>query len=68
VRHRLGTFVARQNGDDLLVLKDLIEAGKVAPVIAETYPLNDVREAMRSVTEGHHAGKIAISVSGPEGP
>ena len=39
VCQRLGTFIAKQNGEDQLVLKELIEAGKVTPVIGKTYPL-----------------------------
>ena len=59
---QLGTFIARQNGEDLLVLKDLIEGGKVTPVIGKTYPLSEVPEAVRHLTEGHAQGKVVITV------
>jgi NADPH:quinone reductase-like Zn-dependent oxidoreductase len=62
VGQKLGTFVARQNAGDLLILKELIEAGKVKPVIGSTYPLTDVPTAMRSVTGPHPPGKIVITV------
>jgi NADPH:quinone reductase-like Zn-dependent oxidoreductase len=62
VGQKLGTFVARQNADDLLILKELIEAGSVTPVIGSTYQLTDVPTAMRSVTGPHPPGKIVITV------
>jgi NADPH:quinone reductase-like Zn-dependent oxidoreductase len=62
VDQKLGTFVAKANGEDLVVLKELIEAGKVTPVIDKTYPLNEVPEAIRHLEEGHARGKVVITV------
>ena len=62
VGQRLGTFIAKQNGEDLLALTELIEAGKVTPVIGETFPLPEVPEAIRHLTEGHARGKVVIIV------
>jgi NADPH:quinone reductase-like Zn-dependent oxidoreductase len=62
VRQRLGTFIAKQNGEDLVALKDLIEAGKVTPVIDKRYPLSEVPEAIRHLEEGHAQGKVVITV------
>ncbi len=62
VRQKLGTFIAKPNGDDLLVLTELIEAGKVTPVIGKTYPLRDVPEAIRHLEDGHARGKVVITV------
>jgi NADPH:quinone reductase-like Zn-dependent oxidoreductase len=62
VGQRLGTFIAKQNGEDLLALKELIEAGKVTPVIGTTFPLQEVSEAIRHLTEGHARGKVVITV------
>ena len=45
-----------------MVLKDLIEAGKITPVIDRTYPLAEVPEAIRYLEEGHARGKVVISV------
>lgn len=59
---KLGTFVCCENHDDMLALKELIEAGKVAPAIDRTYPLGEVPEAMRYLTEGHARGKVVITV------
>jgi len=58
----LGTFVATQNGKDLLVLKELIEAGRVAPVIDSRYALGDVPQAILHIEEGHGKGKVLITV------
>jgi NADPH:quinone reductase-like Zn-dependent oxidoreductase len=62
VSQRLGTFIAKQNGEDLLVLKELIEAGKVTPVIDKTYPLSEVPDAIRYLEQGHTRGKVVITV------
>jgi len=50
------------NQKDLLVLKELIEAGKVTPVIDSTYPLSEAPEAIRYMHEGHAHGKVVITV------
>ncbi len=59
---KLGTFVAKANREDLVVLKELIEAGKVTPVIDKTYPLSEVPEAIRYLEQGHARGKVVITV------
>ena len=50
------------NQKDLYVLKELIEAGKVKPVIDRRYMLSEVAEAIRYYAEGHSRGKVAITV------
>jgi NADPH:quinone reductase-like Zn-dependent oxidoreductase len=56
-------FVATENAADLVVLKELIEAGKVRPLIDRTFSLVDVPEAMRYLREGRgRQGKIVITV------
>jgi NADPH:quinone reductase-like Zn-dependent oxidoreductase len=62
VGQKLGTFISKENHEDLLVLKELIESGKVTPVIDRTYPLSEVPEAMRYLEEGHAQGKVVITV------
>jgi NADPH:quinone reductase-like Zn-dependent oxidoreductase len=62
VSQKLGTFIAKPNGQDLVVLKELIEAGKVTPVIDTTYPLSEVPAAIRHLEEGHARGKVVITV------
>jgi len=68
VMSRFGTqkllpFLAKNSKEDLLLLKDLIESGKVRPVIDRTYPLNETADAMRYLEEGHARGKVVITVS-----
>jgi NADPH:quinone reductase-like Zn-dependent oxidoreductase len=60
VSQKLGTFVASENHEDMLVLQELIESGKVTPVIDRTYPLSEVPEAIRYLEEGRAKGKVVI--------
>ena len=62
VGQRLGTFVSRENHGDLIVLKELIEAGKITPIIDRAYPLSDVPDAIRYMREGRARGKVVITV------
>ncbi len=55
-------FIAKINTKDLVVLKDLLEAGKVVPVMDRRYPLSDAAEALRYREEGHARGKVVITV------
>lgn len=59
---RLGRFLVSTNHDDLVALKELIEAGKVKPVIDRTYPLSSAAQAIDHVGTGHAQGKTAITV------
>ena len=60
---RLGRFLVSPKHEDLVVLKELIEAGKVTPVLDHAYPLRDTRQAIDHVAGGHARGKVAITVS-----
>jgi NADPH:quinone reductase-like Zn-dependent oxidoreductase len=62
VRQRMRVFVVRHNKEDLAVLKELVEAAQVAPVIGGRYELSEVSEALRRQGEGHTRGKIIITV------
>lgn len=62
VSQKLGTFVSSENREDMLVLKELVESGKVAPVIDRTYPLAETPEAIRYLQGGHAKGKIVITL------
>ena len=53
---------AKDPGDRLVVLKELIEAGKVTPVIDRTFPLSEVPDAMRYLESGRATGKVVITV------
>ena len=61
-RKKLGLLIYKQN-KDLVVMKELLEAGKVVPVIDRRYPLREVAEALRYFGEGHVKGKVVITVA-----
>ena len=55
-------LAARINKKDLVLLKDLLEARKIVPVIDKRYALSEVPEAVRYLEEGHARGKVVITV------
>jgi NADPH:quinone reductase-like Zn-dependent oxidoreductase len=61
-RKKVRFFITKINPEDLVFLKDLLEAGKVTPVIDRRYPLSDTAEALRYLAEGHSQGKVVITV------
>jgi NADPH:quinone reductase-like Zn-dependent oxidoreductase len=63
IGQKLGTFVASENAADLNALRDLIQAGKLAPAVDRTYPLTEAAAAIRHLLDGQARGKIVISVS-----
>ena len=60
---KMGAMLARPNQQDLIVMKELIEAGQVVPVVDRCYPLNEAPEAMRYYGKGHARGKVVITVA-----
>ena len=58
----MGGMMVKPNQNDLVFIKDLIEAGKVTPVIDRCYPLSEVVEAFRYIGAGHAQGKVVITV------
>ena len=62
VRQKLKMFVAREHYAELQVLSELIEAGKITPVIDRTYPLSQAADAIRYLEKGNARGKIVITV------
>jgi NADPH:quinone reductase-like Zn-dependent oxidoreductase len=61
-RHKFGNVLMKPNQADLLVLKELCEAGKVRPVIDRRFPLSDVSSAVRYVEDGHARGKVVVTL------
>ena len=55
-------FMAELNQEDLTVLSDLMQAGKVTPVIDRRYKLSEIAEAIGYLEEGHARGKVVINV------
>jgi NADPH:quinone reductase-like Zn-dependent oxidoreductase len=62
VSQRMVSFVAKVGSDDLVVLAELIEAGKLSPVIDREYSLSEVPDAMRYVASGGARAKVIINV------
>ena len=58
-----GVLAARQNKkENLATIQDLIESGKVKPVIDRRFPLSEVPEALRCMGEGHALGNVVITM------
>jgi NADPH:quinone reductase-like Zn-dependent oxidoreductase len=55
-------FIANLNREDLMFMNELMEAGKVTPLIDRQYPLSELSQAMRHFAEGHPHGKLVINV------
>jgi NADPH:quinone reductase-like Zn-dependent oxidoreductase len=55
-------YIAQINKPDLQLLSDLMESGKITPVIDRQYKFSDAREALRYLEQGHARGKVVITV------
>ena len=64
VRHKLRRYLSTPNHADLVVLKELVESGKLKPVIDKTYPLRETPAALRYIEGGHARGKVVITLQG----
>ena len=60
---KMGNMNLKPNKSDLVFMKELLEAGKVKPVIDRRYPLSEVPAAFRYLDEGHAQGKVVITVA-----
>jgi NADPH:quinone reductase-like Zn-dependent oxidoreductase len=63
ISQKMGMMLAQGNKEDLNILADLMQSGKVTPVIDRTYPLSQIREAMAYLEAGHARGKVIITVA-----
>jgi NADPH:quinone reductase-like Zn-dependent oxidoreductase len=59
---KVSFFISKLNRQDLEALAELLEAGKVTPVVERTYPLGEAADAFRYLGEGHARGKLAIAM------
>jgi NADPH:quinone reductase-like Zn-dependent oxidoreductase len=59
---KMGGLAAKASQRDLVFVKELLEAGKIKPVIDRRYPLSEVAEAIRYLEEGHARGKVVITM------
>ena len=63
VSQKMTFMLAQSNGEDLNVLRDLMQTGKVTPVIDRRYPLSETAQAVSYLEQGHAKGKVIITVS-----
>jgi NADPH:quinone reductase-like Zn-dependent oxidoreductase len=61
-RKKMGLMVAKMKQEDLVSIKELVEAGKVIPVIDRRYSFDEIPEAVRYLEEGHARGKVVVTM------
>jgi NADPH:quinone reductase-like Zn-dependent oxidoreductase len=62
VSQKLGMLASRENAEDLVVLQELIESGKITPAIDRTYPLSETPQAIQHLQDGRAQGKVVITI------
>ncbi len=62
VSQKLGVLASSENATDLMALTELLESGRVTPVIDLTYELQDVAKALKRMTDGQVGGKIVVTM------
>ena len=62
LRQNLRRYLSKPNHEDLVVLKGLVESGKLAPVIDKAYALHETPEALRHIETGHARGKVVVTL------
>ncbi len=62
VSQKFAMFMARSSKEDLTIMRELMEAGKVTPVIDRRYRLSEVPQAIQYLAEGHARGKVVITM------
>jgi NADPH:quinone reductase-like Zn-dependent oxidoreductase len=63
---KMTSVMKKANQKDLLFIRDLLEDGKIRPVIDECYPLSKTAEAFRYFEKGHARGKVVITIAAQE--
>jgi NADPH:quinone reductase-like Zn-dependent oxidoreductase len=63
VGQNLLMFISKERHEDMLVLKEMVEAGQITPAIDRTYPLSETPKAIQYLEEGNARGKVVITVS-----
>jgi len=62
VSQKFIAYIAQFNKQDMMVLGDLLQSGKMTPVIDRTYKLNQTADALRYLEQGHARGKVVINL------
>ena len=63
-KRQMGVLLHKQNNDDLKIILELMDAGRVKPFIDRIYPLEEAAQAMAYLGDGHAKGKVVVSVEG----
>jgi NADPH:quinone reductase-like Zn-dependent oxidoreductase len=63
---KMTSVMKKANQKDLLFIRDLLESGKIKPIIDECYPLNKTAEAFQYFEKGHARGKLVITIAAKE--
>jgi NADPH:quinone reductase-like Zn-dependent oxidoreductase len=63
VDQKLGMMIAQPSKEDLTILADLMQSGKLKSVIDRTYPLSQIRDAMAYLEQGHARGKVIVTIT-----
>ena len=61
---RLRPVTAKERQEDLRTLAEMIDAGKLMPVVGKTFPLAEAADAVRELERGHARGKVVVTVQG----
>ncbi|PYJ20389.1 MAG: hypothetical protein DME99_10125 [Verrucomicrobia bacterium] len=62
VSQKFIAYIAQFDKKDMMVLADLMQSGKMTPVIDRTYKLNETADALRYLEQGHARGKVVVTV------
>ena len=62
VSQKFISYIAQFNKKDMMVLADLMQSGKMTPVIDRTYKLSEVPAALRYLEQGHARGKVVVTL------
>jgi len=62
VSQKFISYISQFNKKDMMVLADLMQSGKVTPVIDRTYKLSEVATALRYLEQGHARGKVVVTL------
>jgi NADPH:quinone reductase-like Zn-dependent oxidoreductase len=62
VSQKFITYIAQFNKQDMMALADLLQSGKMTPVIDKTYKLSETADALRYLEQGHARGKVVVTV------
>ena len=62
VNQNLRRYLSVANHQDLVVVQELVESGRLTPVIDRTHPLHETADALRYIEAGHARGKVVITI------